>query len=110
MSKYRKEVTMMFKIMNYRVRFSRLQDSDVTYCYVDRDDEGFSCGQAKKHPSDGYCKVEGKKVALTHALNAEPESDAYVPKSDRVAIWRAFWEWIRSWSASNGVRYEGRGV
>lgn len=80
-----------------------------TVCEIYVDDETKEVprftGIAKLHPNDEVDKIVGKQVALTKALSS---GGSLFTKAERTEIWKAFWEWVASWSPRNtreiGVR------
>jgi len=96
----------MFTVDKYKIDFMRLPNG-ATLCRIrDITSEAFCSGLATLHPNDTYDKVEGKKVALSHAMrNWKTDFD----KDARTEIWQQFWLWVRTWSHSNAMRYESRG-
>ena len=96
----------MFRVDKYKIDFMRLPNGS-TLCRIrDITSDAFCSGLATLHPNDSYDRVEGKKIALSHAMrNWKMDFD----KSMRVKIWKQFWLWVRTWSHKNAIKYEGRG-
>ena len=123
----------MFQVNEYKIVFRRrwhLRTSDYgngrydTVCEIykigleESSSEPSFTGVAKLHPNDSVDRIVGKKLALRRALGAilpndkqrygEHVSDHYrrmfKNKTDRTAIWKAFWVWVSQWPADDTAK------
>ena len=75
-------------------------------------------GIAKLHPNDQVDRIVGKKLALRRALDVMLPNDEqrygellsvhyermHKNKSERTAIWKAFWVWVSQWPADDTAK------
>jgi hypothetical protein len=107
----------MFKVNEYKIVFkrrwhqTRIRNDDPAYSsgfitletdgrydtvceiYINYLEVPHFTGVARLHPNDKPDKIVGKKVALRNAISQSVSFN----RTERTAIWKAFWEWVADW-------------
>lgn len=80
----------MFKIelncREYRIKFHHTTNSTEAWIVDEESKVPFAIGYADCHPTDGFCKATGRKIALSRALQEFTED-----KQERSQVWEKYW-------------------